>query len=99
MEYKQLFSKDEIDAVVEWFNNHKDQMPESLQVDKATYLPDFPRTVNNYIDIAHVHYQNPTYSGQIFFLFKLQEAMKKECGIADWCIRPKPTELRRTFFS
>lgn len=78
MEYKKLFTKEELKEIVEWFESHWDKLPESLYMDKATYLSDFKRTVRLYYDIAKEHSENPTYSGQIFQLFKMRDAVERE---------------------
>lgn len=78
MEYKKLFTKEELKEIVEWFESHWDKLPESLYMDKATYLSDFKRTVRLYYDIAKEHGENPTYSGQIFQLFKMRDAVERE---------------------
>ena len=83
MEYKKQYNPEEIKEVTEWFKAHEEQMPKMLDVDKATHISDFPLTVNHYIDIAHAHIENATYSGQIYFLFKMRDAMKEACGIQD----------------
>lgn len=83
MDYKKRYTPEEIKEVAEWFKNHKEQMPQSLDVDKATHIPNFPSTVNSYIDIAQAHMDNATYSGQIYLLFKMRDVMKEACGIED----------------
>ncbi len=83
MEYKKLYSQEEIDEITVWFESHKDQLPESLDVDKATHMSNFRQTVSSYIDIARLHRENATYSGQIYFLFQMREAVKAACHIDD----------------
>ncbi len=83
MEYKKIYTQEEIDEITAWFETHKDELPEKLNVDKATHMPDFRRTVQNYIDIAREHRDNATYSGQIYFLFRMRDAVKAECHIND----------------
>ncbi len=83
MEYKKLYSQEEIDEITAWFESHKDQLPESLDVDKATHMSNFRQTVSSYIDIARLHRENATYSGQIYFLFQMREAVKAACHIDD----------------
>ncbi len=83
MEYKKLYSQEEIDEIIAWFEAHEDQLPQSLDVDKATHMPDFRNTVKNYMDIARLHRENATYSGQIYFLFQMRDAVKAACHIND----------------
>lgn len=83
MEYKKLYSQEEIDELIAWFEAHKEDLPKSLDVDKATHMADFRSTVKNYMDIARLHRENATYSGQIYFLFQMRDAVKAACRIND----------------
>ena len=72
MEYKKHFTDQEIEEVCNWFKTHFDQLHETLQLDNATYIRDFKHTVELYFDICQQHKDNPTYSGQIYQLFKMK---------------------------
>ena len=52
MEYKKHFTDQEIEEVCNWFKTHFDQLPETLQLDNATYIRDFKHTVELYFDIC-----------------------------------------------
>lgn len=77
MQYKKHFEDDELKEILLWFKKHESELPKSLYIDKATYIEDFPRTVKFYFDIANEHHENPTYSGQIFHLFQMRDAVVK----------------------
>lgn len=78
MEYKKHFSGEELNSLIAWFEAHKDRFPASLQVDKATFIPDLPHTVRLYYDIVNEHKDNPTYAAQIFLLFKIQKILQEQ---------------------
>lgn len=73
--YKKQYTTEEIGELITWFEAHFDRLPESLQVDKATFIKDIKKTVKLYFDIARQHINNPTYSGQINHLFQIKEAL------------------------
>ncbi len=77
MEFKKHYTDEEINEVIQWFKEHSDNLPASLDMDKATHIPDFPSTVKLYYDIALAHKDNPTYAAQIHHLFKMRDAIKK----------------------
>lgn len=77
MEYKKLYSKEEISEVIQWFKNHYEQLPESIYLDKAAYIPDLKRTVRLYCELVVENMNNPTYSGQIRHIFLMREAIEE----------------------
>lgn len=77
MQYKKHFTSDELKELLEWFDSNQDKLPETLNLDKATHIKDFKRTLKLYYDIAREHIDNPTYSGQIYHLFQMKEAVLK----------------------
>lgn len=78
MEYKKHYTDKEVQTLSAWFEQHMDKLPQSLQVDKATYMPDLRRTVRFYLDIMKEHKDNPTYAAQIFLLFKIREMLEEK---------------------
>lgn len=81
MDFKKQYIHEEIEEVIAWFEKHKNDIPQTLDLDKATHIPDFPSTLHCYIEIAQTHFNNPTYSGQIYTLFRMREAMQQMgCG-------------------
>lgn len=81
MEYKKHFTDDELKALVEWFKQRMDRLPASLQLDKATLIKDLKHTVTLYFDVVHLHKDNPTYSGQIYLLFKIKACLEEQFDI------------------
>lgn len=77
MEYKKHFTDEELNAVKEWFNSHWDLLPESLSPEPGTFIKDFKHTLTLYYDIMEQHKNNPTYSAQIYQVFKMQVAAEK----------------------
>ncbi len=80
MEYKKHYTDEEINDTIEWFKSHMDELPTSLQLDKATFIADLRKTVPLYFDIATKHKDNPTYSAQLRHLFLMREAVEQTLG-------------------
>lgn len=83
MNFKKQYTHEEIEEVVAWFEKHQAEVPQTLNLDKATHIPDFPSTLHTYIEIARTHCDNPTYSGQIYTLFRMRDAMLQAAGSAE----------------
>lgn len=78
MEYKKHFTDSELSALVAWFKERMDALPQSLHVDKATFIPDLKHTVRLYFDIVAQHKDNPTYAAQIYLLYKIQKVLVEQ---------------------
>lgn len=75
MEYKKQYSHEELEEILNWFEKNMDKLPASLQLNKATYIKDLPKTVHQYFDLIKQQKDNPTYSGQIHHLFEMRDAV------------------------
>lgn len=78
MEYKKTYTAEELRELIHWFEAHKEQLPETLRLDKSTFIPNFRLTAEYYISIARKHYANPTYGAQIWMLFRMRERLQEE---------------------
>lgn len=75
--YKKLFSGEELREIYQWVKQHQDALPESLWLDDATYIPDLRTTAGHYLEIIELHRENPTYSGQIYQIFRIREKVEQ----------------------
>lgn len=78
MKYKKLYTDEELDGLIQWFKDHFDQLPESLYIDKATYVKDLKHTVVLYFDILNDLRTIPCYGAQIRHLFLMKDAVERE---------------------
>ena len=79
MEYKKHFTQEELAALLAWFDKRMDELPPSLCVDHgSTYIKDLKSLVDLYGDIIKDHQDNPTYSGQIYLLYKIKDALESK---------------------
>ena len=75
MEYKKGYTSEELADIIKWVKENSHRLPESLQLDPATFIPNLHRTIENYIKISEAHYKNPTYNAQIHHLFLVREKL------------------------
>ncbi len=74
MEYKEMYSLEEIQELVNWFKNK--QLPQSLQIDSATSCSDLKETVEALSEQAMLHYKNPTFNYAIRLLYQIKEKIE-----------------------
>ncbi|CDA44044.1 MAG: DUF6965 family protein [Bacteroidales bacterium] len=78
MEYKKHYTDEELAEVVNWFKEHFDELPQSIHIDKATYIADLKHTVTLYYDIVAKHKDNPTYAAQIHHIYQMRDAVLRK---------------------
>ena len=76
-EKKESYSEEELNEMIVWFNNHADELPKEMQINKAAFTPDLKLTVESCIMQANFFYfliccLSPIY----IFRFRL---MLKQC--------------------
>ena len=72
MDYKSIFSKEELKELTDWFKERKDKLPETLQVDDATFVKDLRQTVEYYLRLVELSHDNRTVSGQLYRLDRIR---------------------------
>ena len=48
-EKKESYSEEELNEMIIWFNNHADELPKEMQINKAAFTPDLKLTVESCI--------------------------------------------------
>lgn len=74
-ENKSSYTKEEFKELQAWFDNR--QLPQSLQVDKATYIPDLKDTVSRLLDQAKVCHENPKMQGCLILLEHIRKELEE----------------------
>lgn len=46
---KESYSEEELNEMIVWFNNHADELPKEMQIDKSAFTPDLKLTVESCI--------------------------------------------------
>ncbi|MCQ2266924.1 MAG: hypothetical protein MJZ40_04355 [Bacteroidaceae bacterium] len=71
----ELYTKAELDEIIEWFKARMDALPQDLTIAPGVTTKELPAVVTRYFDIIALHKENPTYTGQISHLFKIREVL------------------------
>lgn len=74
MEYKEMYSLEEIQKLVDWFKNK--QVPQSLQIDSATLCTNLKETIDALSEQALLHHKNPTFNYATRMLFQIKEKIE-----------------------
>ena len=49
MAEKESYSEEELNEMIVWFNNHADELPKEMQINKSAFTPDLKLTVESCI--------------------------------------------------
>lgn len=77
MEKKRTHTIEEINELQAWFEDHKDQIPPTMQINSSAYTPDLPETISMLFDQAYICYENPKMQGCIWLLKKIKENLEQ----------------------
>lgn len=78
MENRNVCTKEELQALKEWFDAAS--LPESLKVYKAVSIPHLKETVERLFDQAEVCYENPKMQGCIILLENIKARLESLQG-------------------
>ena len=72
--YKKKFTQADIDECIEWFTQHKDELPASLRLDEGLNIPDLPFTVQQMIvHLKRKAKDSVVYAGQFSLLMLIRD--------------------------
>lgn len=74
MEQMKQLTLDELHELQQWFDSQK--LPDSLQLDKATYIPKLRDTIRRLVIQSEINYDNPKMQGCIILLQRLKEKLE-----------------------
>lgn len=66
---------EEINDLKAWFEEQ--QLPQSMQIDKATFTPDLEKTIEMLFKQAYACYDNPKMQGGILLLLKIKAKLEE----------------------
>ena len=75
MDYKSIFSKEELNELTDWFNERKDRLPEKLQVDDAPFVKYLRQTVDYYLRLVELYHYKRAFSGQLYLLERIRKKL------------------------
>ena len=67
---------EEIDELKIWFQEHQNQLPETMQIDSSAYTPDLKETISMLFDQAYICYENPKMQGCIYLQKKIKRNLE-----------------------
>ena len=68
-----LHTLEEINELKFWFNEHKANLPATMQIEKGCYTPNLASTIDMLFDQANICYENPKMQGCILLLEKIKK--------------------------
>ncbi len=77
MEYKTVYSPEELKDLCTRMKARLNSMPKELHLDDATYIPDLKLTVGYLISVVESGRTNITFSGQIYHLFRIEKKLEE----------------------
>lgn len=72
---KNFYTKEEFKKLQSWFGEQS--LPESMQVDKSTFIPDLKDTVFRLLDQAKVCHENPKMQGCLILLEHIKQRLEE----------------------
>ena len=75
MDYKSIFSKEELKELTDWFKERQDKLPETLQADDATFVKDLRQTVDYYLRLVELYHDKRAFSGQLYLLERIRKKL------------------------
>lgn len=78
MEERKIYKKEELKALKDWFANQDlpQDLPQGLQVDKATNIPNLKETVARLFDQAEACFENPKMQGCLILLENIKAKLE-----------------------
>lgn len=70
-----IYTREELAELEAWFKSIK--LPESLQLDKATFIPDVRETLDRLVLQAEINCDNPKMQGPIYLLERLKAKLEE----------------------
>jgi hypothetical protein len=76
IDYDKVYKAADIKEMKEWFAAQK--LPQSMQVDKCTFIPNLKRTVDALIEQSEYCYGNPNLHGCLYVLERIRLRLLKQ---------------------
>ena len=77
MAEKESYSEEELNEMIVWFNNHADELPKEMQINKSAFTPDLKLTVESCIMQAKQCLGNYKMAGAFRMLQQIRENLEK----------------------
>ena len=78
MEYKDEYTKQEVEELVAWFEAHEHELPQSMQIDDSAFSADLKKTVRIFMEQSLMYWENPTFNGTIRMLYLIKSKIENK---------------------
>ena len=72
LEKKESYSEEELNEMIVWFNNHADELPKKMQINKAAFTPNLKLTIESCIMQAKQNLGNYKMGGPFLILKQIR---------------------------
>ena len=72
MAEKESYSEEELNEMIVWFNNHADELPKKMQINKAAFTPNLKLTIESCIMQAKQNLGNYKMGGPFLILKQIR---------------------------
>lgn len=76
MEKKHIHTIEEIDELKKWFEENRNKLPQTMQLDASTFSPNLLTTIDMLLEQAYVCHKNPNTQGCILILKKIKKNLE-----------------------
>jgi hypothetical protein len=76
-EYKVQYTKEEVDELIQWFEDRKESLPKTAKIGDYVSIDDLPTTLKALEYNARRNRENVVFSGLIHQLFLLRDELMK----------------------
>ncbi len=76
-EKKQSYTEEELNEMIAWFNDHANQLPKTMQINKSAFTPDLVLTIESCIMQAKQNLGNYKMEGSFLLLRQIRANIEK----------------------
>jgi len=81
MEYKPIYTKEEVEELAAWFDSHP--YKQELDIGSGIYMKNVSMSVAAMLHTVRAKYDNRTFSGQVYLLFRIKDELLKQGKVTD----------------
>lgn len=76
--YSKVYDSAELQELVQWFEQRRGQLPQSLSFNEGFKIPDLPTMVERYLELLPTVKENPTFGAQLHHLFRIRGMLQEQ---------------------
>ena len=76
MEKKHIHTIEEIDELKKWFEDNRNKLPQTMQIDSGAFTPNLQGTIDMLFEQAYICHGNPKMQGCILLLKKIKKNLE-----------------------